>query len=134
MGVPAQYFRSAAATISYQPGGFIQLEWQSVAASELELRAIYEHVLGALHRHRSTRLLTVHSQRPPMPAEVQAWLTHHWVPRAVAEAGYSHCAVVEASTPLSRLAARAVGTGLSAPLQYRYFASAAEGARWLREA
>ncbi|WP_152560026.1 hypothetical protein [Hymenobacter sp. IS2118] len=127
------YFSNAAAVISYAPAGYVRLDWQPVAASATELRAIYEHVLRALHHHRSTALMSVHNQRPPMPPDVQEWLVESWIPRAVTEVGYGRCAIVEAAAPLSRLAARAVGTGLKGQLSYAFFATDAEADAWLRK-
>jgi hypothetical protein len=126
-----RYFSNPAATISYASDGYVRLDWQPVAASAAELRAIYEHVLQAMRHHRSTALMTVHNQRPPMPPEVQTWLARDWMPRAVAEVGYGRCAVVEATTPLSRLAARAVGSDLGTALQFRYFDTPEAAAAWL---
>jgi hypothetical protein len=129
---PTPYFRNAAATISYAPAGYIRLEWQPVASSPTELRAIYEHVLRAMLHHRSTALMSIHNHRPPMPTEVQAWLAEEWLPRAVREVGYGRCAIVEANTPVSRLAARAVGTSMTGQLNYQYFATDMAADTWLR--
>jgi hypothetical protein len=129
-----RYFSNPAAVISYISGGYVRLDWQPVAAAPAELRAIYEHVLQAMLHHRSTALMTVHNQRPPMPQEVQTWLAHDWMPRAVAEVGYGRCAIVEAANPLSRLAARAVGTDMGAALQFRYFDTPEAADAWLRGA
>ncbi len=127
------YFSNVAAIISYAPAGYVRLDWQPVAASATELRAIYEHVLRAMHHHRSTALMSVHNQRPPMPTDVQEWLVQNWIPRAVAEVSFSLCAIVEAATPLSRLAARAVGTSLKKQLSYAFFATDTEADAWLRK-
>ncbi|MDO7847007.1 hypothetical protein Q5H92_11610 [Hymenobacter sp. M29] len=132
MNSTLRYFSNQAAVISYAPGGYVRLDWQPVAASAPELRAIYEHVLQAMRHHRATALMTVHNQRPPMPPEVQTWLAHNWLPRAVAEAGYGRCAVVEATTPLSRLAARTVGSDMGAALRFRYFDTQEAADEWLR--
>jgi hypothetical protein len=128
------YFSNPAATISYAPAGYIRLAWQPIAVTASELRAIYEHVLRAMLHHRSTALMTVHNQRPPMPPDVQTWLTEEWIPRAVATVGYGRCAIVQAAMPLSRLAARAVGSGQKTTLHYQYFDSEATADGWLREA
>ncbi|MBF9238265.1 hypothetical protein I2I05_12745 [Hymenobacter sp. BT683] len=127
------YFSNVAAVISYAPAGYVRLDWQPVPASASELRSIYEHVLRAMQHHRSTALMSVHNQRPPMPADVQEWLTQTWIPRAVAEVGYGRCAIVEATMPLSRLAARAVGIGLKGQLSYEFFATDTEADSWLRK-
>lgn len=127
-----QYFRNAAAVISYEPAGYIRLDWQPVPSTATELRAIYEHVLRAMQYHRVMALMSIHNQRPPMPQEVQAWLADDWMPRAVRDVGYGRCAIVEAAMPLSRLAARAVGANVSGPLNYQYFDTETAAADWLR--
>ncbi|MBF9142104.1 hypothetical protein [Hymenobacter properus] len=132
MNSTLRYFSNPAASISYLSAGYVRLDWQPLTASVAELRAIYEHVLQAMQQHRCTALMTVHNQRPPMPLEVQTWLAHDWMPRAVAEVGYSRCAIVEATTPLSRLAARAVGADMGPALQFRYFDTAEKADAWLR--
>jgi hypothetical protein len=129
---PVYYFGNAAATISYVPAGYIRLDWQPVPATATELQAIYEHVLRAMKHHHVASLMTVHNNRPPMPQAVQTWLTTSWMPRAVREASYNRCAIVEASNPLSRLAARAVGANAVGPLDYQYFDSPQAAAAWLR--
>ncbi|GAB3302423.1 hypothetical protein ACFQT0_11070 [Hymenobacter humi] len=127
------YFSNAAAVISYAPASYIRLEWLSAPATVAELRSIYEHVLRAMQHHRVIRLMSVHNQRPPIPPEIQTWLTQEWLPRAVAEVGYRYCAVVEATAPLSRLAARAIGTGMKGLLSYEYFETDALADAWLRQ-
>lgn len=131
--IPAlHYFRNAAATISYAPAGYIRLDWQPVPATSAELRAIYEHVLRAMLHHRATTLLTLHNNRPPLPPDVQAWLTQDWMPRAVAEVGYGRCAIVEAEMPLSRLSAHPVGSNVRGQINYQYFGTEAAADTWLR--
>jgi len=62
-----------------------------------ELRAIHEHVLRAMQRYHVTALLFVHGQPEEIPAVVQRWLVAEWIPRAIREASYERCALVEAS-------------------------------------
>lgn len=126
------YFRNAAAVISYAPAGYIHLDWQPVPATPAELRAIYEHVLQAMLRHRAGTLLTVHNNRPPLPPDVQTWLTQNWMPRAVREVGYGRCAIVEAEMPLSRLAAHSVGSGVNGQINYQYFGTEEAAIAWLQ--
>ena len=102
-------------------------------ATAAELRSIYEHVLRAMQHHRASRLMSVHNQRPPMPPEIQTWLTQEWLPRAVSEVGYGYCAIVEATAPLSRLAARAVGIGMKGQVSYELFENDALADAWLRQ-
>ena len=128
----AQYFHNAAAAITYHKTGYIRITWQPTPVSTTDLQAIYEHVLRAMLHYGTTRLMSVHGGRPPIPAQVQEWLVQQWVPRAIKEAGYDRCAVVEAEAPLSRLAARSIGSNLAAGLRYHYFSTVQEAVDWLR--
>ena len=125
------YLQAAPATISFAPGAYVRLEWQPYVASAQELKAVYDHVLRAMMRHGLRSLMSIHNQRPPMPPEVQIWLTGTWIPSAMSETNYCRCAIVEAATPLGRLAARGVAAGLSPGLDYRYFRTEAEAQAWL---
>ena len=126
-----QYFHNAAATISYHAAGYVRLDWTSAATSPQELKAIYEHLLRAMKHFEASKVMTNHGQRLPMGQDVQKWLIEDWVPRAIAEVSYSCCAIVEAQTPLSRLAARTVGGNLGHLLKCAYFATPEEAAVWL---
>ncbi|QIL77505.1 hypothetical protein [Hymenobacter sp. HDW8] len=133
MSTITQYFHNAAAVITYHTVGYLRVTWHPTAVSVTELQAIYEHILHAMLHYGSTQLMSVHGQRPPMPPPLQQWLTTQWVRRAIAEAGYDKCAVVEAETPLSRLAARSIGSGLSQMLRYNYFSTMQDAADWLQK-
>ncbi|MCB2375994.1 STAS/SEC14 domain-containing protein [Hymenobacter sp. BT635] len=130
----SSYFRNALCTISYHGAGYVQLAWTEAATNENELQALYAHALQALKHHRTGRLLTDHRRRQPLPLGAQQWIAQHWVPQAVREAGYSHCAIVENQTPLGRLAARAIGDEIAAPLKFRFFSEMPEAVAWLTKA
>ncbi|MGY2133126.1 STAS/SEC14 domain-containing protein [Hymenobacter sp. HD11105] len=132
MTLTAQYFHNAAAAITHHKMGYIRITWQSAAVSITDLQAIYEHVLRAMLYYGTTRLMSVHGERPPMPAQLQDWLAQQWIPRAIKEAGYDRCAIVEAEAPVSRLAARSISSNLSVGLRYRYFTTEQEAIEWLR--
>jgi len=102
-----------------------------VPVSSPELKGIYEHLLRAMHHFNASSLMTIHNKRLPMPQDVQQWLVEEWIPRAIAEVNYGHCAIVEADSPLSRLAARTVGGNLPRRLSYAYFATTEEASTWL---
>ncbi|SMB91892.1 hypothetical protein SAMN00120144_2483 [Hymenobacter roseosalivarius DSM 11622] len=133
MSIATQYFHNAAAVISYHAPGYLRVTWHPTVVSVADLQAIYEHVLRAMHHYGCTRLMSVHGQRPPIPPQIQEWLTAQWVPRAMEEAGYDRCAVVEADAPLSQLAARSIGNSLMQPLRYHYFPTVREAADWLQK-
>ncbi|TGE14691.1 hypothetical protein [Hymenobacter elongatus] len=128
------YFRNPLCTISYHAEGYLQLLWTAVATTGPELQALYEHTLQALRHHRTGKLLTDHRQRQPLPLSTQQWIAQEWIPRAVREASYSHCAIVENQTPLGRLAARAVGEAVAIPLTFRFFSVPTEAVAWLAQA
>lgn len=94
-----QYFRNLAAEISYWPAGYVRTDWRSLTAEPAELRAIYGHVLRAMQRYEVTAALFVHWQPAAVPAELQHWLASEWLPRAVREANYQRCALVELNQP-----------------------------------
>ncbi|TGE26963.1 hypothetical protein [Hymenobacter metallicola] len=128
------YFRNALCTISYYEAGYVQLVWSEAAATADELQALYGHTLQVLKHHRTGRLLTDHRLRQPLPLTAQHWISQQWIPQAVREAGYSHCAIIENQTPLGRLAARAVGDEVAVPLKFQFFNDLSEAAAWLTKA
>jgi hypothetical protein len=70
---------------------------------------------------------------PPLLPVDQLWLSQEWVPRAIAEAGYRHGAVVEAHDQLSRTSvAQVVKQIEQLPLTVRYFEDDWRAAEWLR--
>jgi hypothetical protein len=125
------YFRNPAAEISYAETGYIRTDWHLLNASVNEVRGIYEHVLQAMQRYHATSLLCVYAHRPTMHKEVEAWLLQNWIPRAVHEAGYHRCAVVEphATTKQATTLAKSLGAGES--LEYELFDSVEEAESWL---
>jgi hypothetical protein len=125
------YFRNPAAEITYAETGYIRTDWRLLNASVNEVRGIYEHVLQAMRRYRTTSLLCVYAQRQPMPKEVQAWLLSDWIPRAVHDVGYHRCAVVEPHASAKQSAARVESLGADELLEYGLFESVEEAEHWL---
>ncbi|OON69602.1 hypothetical protein [Hymenobacter sp. CRA2] len=127
------YFQNAAASISYAPNGnYLVLSWSAVKASPEELRAVYEQALRAMQQQGIRKVLSNHGARPPLPAAVSTWVAEEWIPQAVRETGYSHCAVVENQSALGRLVAQSIGAQLPGKLlTFRYFPTQAEAAAWL---
>ncbi|RAK65072.1 hypothetical protein [Hymenobacter edaphi] len=132
-GPVSRYYHNAAAVISHPlSSDYLHLGWSAARTSPDELRAVYEQTLRALQHFGLHKLLSDHSQRPPLPADIGTWMVQEWIPRAVREAGYSHCAVVENHAPLGRLAAQSIGAQLPPGLlTFRYFGTVAEAAAWL---
>jgi hypothetical protein len=125
------YFQNPAITIFYV-NGYLRLNWSAARTTEEELRGAYQQILLALKHYDTNKTLSYHGQRPLIPLAVQTWLTQEWIPRAVREAGYRRCAVVESQNPLGRLASQAVGQQSPDQLDFRHFATLAEADAWLR--
>ncbi|GAB3638460.1 hypothetical protein GCM10027422_40500 [Hymenobacter arcticus] len=104
-----------------------------MAAEPGELRAIYEHVLRAMQRYHVTALLFVHGQPEEIPAATQRWLVAEWVPRAIREAGYERCALVETSHS-SPGAPQAIGHQVAGSMEYAFFDETAAAVSWLLHA
>ncbi|QIX59919.1 hypothetical protein HER32_01410 [Hymenobacter sp. BT18] len=128
------YVASAFVSLTYQAGQHVALQWKLSDGSEAELKALYTHVLQVMIAHRAPRLLSDHRLRPPMSMSLQHWLQTEWIPQAIREARYSHCAIVESSNPIGRLAARAIGMAVNPTLAVQYFQTSEEAAAWLRQA
>ena len=128
-----EYFRNQAVTITYVSArvSYIRLQWHPVRMAAPELREVYEHVLKAMRYSSTTKLLSLHGQRPQLAAEILTWIGKDWIPRAIAQVGYDQCAVVEADQPLSRLAAQSIGNELGPTLRFAYFPTEAAAHAWL---
>lgn len=124
-------FRAPACTVVCSSAGYVRLDWTDAAVSAPELQEIYEQVLAAMRRLGLNKLLSNHAQRHPIPATIQQWLTQEWVPKAIREAGYGYCAIVESQEAMGRLAARAIGSDIGKLISFRYFPTVAEAAQWL---
>ena len=102
-----------------------------MAAEPAELRAIYEHVLRAMQRYHVTALLFVHGQQEAIPAAVQNWLVTEWIPRAIREARYERCALVEANAQGTMDSQQAIGRRVAGTLEYAFFGEVAAAVGWL---
>lgn len=131
MSTSSQYFRNPAAEITYWPAGYVRADWRSMAAEPAELRAIYGHVLRALQRYAVTAVLFVHHQPEAISEELQHWVVGEWIPRAMREANYQRCALVELSHPTEETDAQAISQRLKGQMEFSFFASIDEAAAWL---
>lgn len=131
MNTPLLYYRNPLGSLTYDPRGFVTLQWSAEPITPAELQSLYAHTLQALRHHGTRKLLTNQVHRQPLPPEEQAWLAQQWVPQAISECAYSHCAIVESEHEAGRAAARAVGSRLSVALDFRYFQDAVEAENWL---
>jgi hypothetical protein len=132
MNAPLLYYRNALGAITYDPRGFVVLEWADAPITPAELQSLYAHTLQALRHHNTCKLLTVQTHRQPLPEADQQWIAEQWIPQAIADCAYSHCAIVEAAQAAHRAGARAVGTRIGSAVAFRYFATQDQASDWLQ--
>ena len=98
-----------------------------------ELRAVYEHTLNLLRRSGLRKVLSDHRRMPAYAPEDRDWLLRDWIPRAIAEAGYSHCAVVQAPDVPNHQAPQllAAEAGQTTQLTVQYFDQPEPAPTWL---
>lgn len=125
------YYRNDLGVITYDPLGFVILEWSDAPLAHAQLQSLYAHTLQALRHHATCKLLTVQTHRQRLAVEDQQWIAHQWIPKAITECAYSHCAIVESSLEANRSAARAVGQRAGSTLTFRFFDDVAEARDWL---
>jgi hypothetical protein len=106
------YYSNPLGSINFNPLGFVQLTWTNQPIVREELTSLYAHTLSALRHHSTCMLLTDQRLRQPLPEEDQRWIAEKWIPQAVAECSYSHCAILESSSESHRVGARNVGVCL----------------------
>lgn len=127
------YHQNPLGSILYDPAGFIVLTWTAAPITPTELQSLYAHTLQALRHYNTSKLLTNQVARQPLPTTEQQWLIEQWVPKAIANCAYSHCAIVESTQEGGHLAARAVGEGVARhPLDFRYFQHEDDARQWLQ--
>lgn len=124
---------SSIASISCLRGSYVKLQWKKAPATDEQLKAVYEQTLLFMKAHRAPHVLSDHRLRPPLSMTIQQWLLTEWIPRAIREARYSHCAIVESSNPLGRLAARAIGMSAPPTLTSQYFETPELAEAWLEQ-
>lgn len=127
-----QYYQNEAGRLLYNAAGYVHLVWSEERISQTALQAFYEQVLLLLLRTNATKILSEHGARRPLTAEAQQWLATDWIPRAVAEVGFSDCAIVEGHDPIHRLSTQAVISSASSQVRFNRFAALAEADRWLQ--
>lgn len=93
---PTLYFNNALGRVYLYAPDYVRIDWQTAPMTRVDLRAVYEHTLHLLNRSGIRKVLSDHRLMPPYTPEDREWLLHDWVPRAIEQTGYSHCAVVQA--------------------------------------
>lgn len=121
------------ATVVSHSSGYVRIDWQVVPMESEKVRALFQLLLVLLRHTRHTKVLTDHSAMPPFwPADC-LWLFQQWAPRAAAQAGCTHIAVVESTEALRQDIEQASASWLQGlPVVVRCFDLFADAERWLR--
>ncbi|KAA9333269.1 hypothetical protein F0P96_09845 [Hymenobacter busanensis] len=125
------YFQNAAGSVFYHAAGYARLAWSAERVTPLETQTLYEHTLTLLRSAGAGKVLSEHAQRQPLPPSTQEWLSHDWVPRAVQQARFRYCAIIDGQNPLHRLSAQSIIADTSLGVLFKRFSSAEEAASWL---
>jgi hypothetical protein len=126
------FFENAAGRVVADPAGFVRSYWGPQPRTLADTQALLLHLTQAMQRYGQHKVLSNQQEMQPFSAPEQAWVTEHWLPQAVHEAGYRACAVVLATNLYARLAMAYVTTNVQGlPMRYRSFDNEAEAKAWL---
>jgi hypothetical protein len=125
------YFENSAGQLYYNAAGYVHLAWAAERLPLADIQTYYEQVLALLLSTGSQRILSQHGQRAPLPVEAQQWLTTSWIPRAMAQAGTRHCAIVEGANPMHRLSTQSVVSAAPDGFMFKRFDTIPEAEAWL---
>jgi len=130
---PTLYFNNALGRVYHYDPDYVRIDWQTAPMTRPDLRAVYEHTLHLLKRSGLHKVLSDHRLMPPYKPEDRDWLMRDWVPRAVAEAGYSHCAVVQAHDVFNHQVTQQLATDVNqqTKLVVAYFSQLDPALTWL---
>lgn len=98
------YFHNSLAHVVELPGRYVRVEWLVAPMFSPDLRQVYEHILLLMKEARLHKVLTDHQLMPAIMPQDREWLVRDWIPRAVREADYRYCAVVDAHDTYARMA------------------------------
>ncbi|AYA36323.1 hypothetical protein D3Y59_04145 [Hymenobacter oligotrophus] len=127
-----ELFANAGGRIAQAHPAYLLLEWLPGASQPEVVTAVFERLLLAMRLTGCRCVLTDQRQMPPLDAAVQRWVAEQWLPRAAAEAGYSHCAVLLSENVFARLGAVTwVSQYQPKAVVYQAFASPEAAAEWL---
>lgn len=126
------FFENAAGRVLVDPAGFVRSYWGPQPRTLADTQALLRHLTQAMQRHGLPKVVSNQQEMQPFTAPEQEWVTEHWLPQAVHEAGYRACAVVLATNLYARLAMAYVTTNVKGlPMRYRSFDNEAEAQAWL---
>lgn len=127
-----QFYQNEAGRLLYNTIGYVHLTWSAERITQMALEAFYEQVLLLLVRTGVNKILSEHGGRRPLTEEAQQWIATNWVPRAIAEASFAYCAIVEGADPIHRLSTQSVISISPAQLTYKRFSLISEAEAWLQ--
>lgn len=127
------YFHNQVAHIVGHPRGYLRVDWLPTVMFSAALREVYECLLRALQDTRFGRVLSDHQHMPAIMPLDQDWLVQDWTPRAVQQASYRRCAVIDSHDVYNRLGMSRVLGQLRTlkPLQVAHFQDGPSAERWL---
>ena len=129
---PSIFFENAAGRVLPDPAGFVRSHWGPQPRTLAETQALLQHLSRAMQHYGRHTVLSNQQAMQPFSAAEQAWVSEHWLPQAVHEAGYRACAVVLATNLYARLAMAYVTTNVKGlPICYRSFDNEADAEAWL---
>lgn len=132
--LPSIFFKNAAGWAAADPAGFLRVQWGPQARTLADTCALFAQIAQGLQRHNWSRALINQIGMAPFTPEEQQWVAHSWLPKAVADSGYRHGAIIVSPDVFVRL----VTTFVTARVQdlaitYRTFNFETEAVRWLLE-
>ncbi|MDO7887133.1 hypothetical protein [Hymenobacter cheonanensis] len=123
--------RNSAGQVSFEPAGYVRLDWGRQPRSFAATCAIFNAAAQAMQQYGSGRVLVNQTEMQPFTSEEQLWISQQWLPAAVRDSGYRYGAVVLAANVLTRLATAFVTSTPVPGLKYRSFGNEPEALAWL---
>ena len=126
------YFENSAGRIWEEPKDYLRLEYYAGNREEIQFQALLMHLLHALRRRGTGKILVDQRAMAPFNTSEQAWMATEWLPRAVLEGGYRYGAVIVAHNVFARLVmTQLVMSTRNLPHTYRTFDGEEAALAWL---
>lgn len=127
------HYHNELANVVEYASGYVRIDWNPIPITTAALRDVYEQALSLLCSKGICKILTDHQFMPPVPAAEQEWLVRNWAPRAIREAGYRYCAIVQAYDMLNQQSTQLIVQRLGQEtFTVRYFEDDQAAEEWLR--
>ncbi len=129
------YFHNGVAHIVEHPRGYLRVDWLPTVMFSNALREVYEQLLLGLQNTHFGRVLFDQQFMPAIMPIDQDWLVQDWAPRALRDASYRRCAVIDAHDVYNRLGTSRVLEQLRSytPLQVAHFPDSLSAESWLMQ-